>query len=252
MMYLAKPSLWRIVKAQYAFKLKAHIGVFASLVAVNLLGIALSLSFSSQFGISMGQIWLSMRSISNEAVLWVTVLWAFVVAVLLTTKDYSDLDFTFVSNCISHNLSNAVLLITWSIAAGTFAALGAVLLRLVAFFVFPDDAIVAQNVFLAPLELVVGAAVSSMYMLLAGCIGYLGGKLMQAGSLLALLTPLFALAFAMLGGGGEDVLRGVQSITGFIMHETSLLLFVAKSLGTAGLIFGLAFLLSHDTEVKRQ
>lgn len=249
-MSLTSPSLLNVAKAQYTFKLKAYIGLFTSLIALHAVAISLSLSASTFIGTSLGRTHFSSRVFSNELLVWSAVLWVFLVSALLTTKSYRDLDTAFVSSRLSSNLANGALLLTWCVIGGLLAAFGGGMLRIGAFFALGEAAIASQSFFMTSLELFVGAAVTALYMLLFGTLGYLCGTLVQASKVFVIVNPLLLALALLVVGRDSDLNRRVLAIAGIIAQESSLALLALKMLGIAGALLGLAFLLSNNAEVR--
>src|SRR5690606_14116494 len=119
-----------VVKKQYVFKLKAYLGVFTSLLAVQLLAILFSGSGVSSSGSGMNDMHIRVHFYSADMVLVFTFIWAFIISMLLTTKVNRYPDFTFVSYRLSSNLANIYFLVTASIIAGTSAMLSSYLVKM--------------------------------------------------------------------------------------------------------------------------
>src|SRR6185437_4463337 len=115
MMSLVEVNLSKVVKRQFSFKLRAYVGVFASLIAMQILGIFFSFlgASSSYFGGSSVSV--SYTYYSADIVVGATMLWGFISAILITTKANRYDDFAFVTNRLSSNLSNMIFLIVASI-----------------------------------------------------------------------------------------------------------------------------------------
>lgn len=134
MMSLTETSLFEAVKNQYLYKLKSHLGMFLAMVGVQVMALLFSLGGVMSYGMGSQYVNLSIRFFSSEMVIGFTCIWIIVVAVWLTTKDYQNIDFTFVSNRLSSNLSNAAFLVTAALIGGVTAMLSGFLLRIIVYF----------------------------------------------------------------------------------------------------------------------
>src|SRR5699024_5729575 len=65
-----------------------------------------------------------------------TMIWAFITSIQMTTREYRQDDFTFVTNRLSGNLSNIAFLFTASVIGGVLAVLSDFLLKGVIRFLF--------------------------------------------------------------------------------------------------------------------
>lgn len=130
MMSLSKPNLASVVKKQYVHKLKANIGVFTSLLAVQILAILFSRNGVGSSGSGMNDFSINVQFYSADMVLVFTFIWAFITSLLLTTKVNRYPDFSFVTNRLSSNLANIYFLVTASFIAGTGAMLSGYVVKM--------------------------------------------------------------------------------------------------------------------------
>ena len=103
-MSLSRTSLMEVVKRQYLFKLKSFIQVFMTLVVLQLLAMLFSFNGVGMMGSSNGSVEMDIQYYSADIVVVFTMLWAFITAILITTKAYRNDDFAFVTNRLSSNL----------------------------------------------------------------------------------------------------------------------------------------------------
>ena len=248
-MSLTKVSLWEIVKRQYAYKLKAYIQVFMSMVIVQLIAILFSQGSSGMMASSGGLIDLELRYYSADTVVGFTILWGFITAILITTKAYRNDDFILVTNRLSSNLSNALFLLTASIVGGITSMLTTFLVKIIV-FIFKSSFLIISPVNLAGvMDLLIGTGVTTLYILLFSAIGYMVGTLVQLSRAFAVVLPVI-----FVGGLILDGLRGqdgvIAALVKFFFMETSFVLFIVKVLAAAVLMFCGAFILSNKMEVK--
>ena len=249
MMSLARISLGGAVKQQYLFKLRAYANLFVSLVAVQI--IALLFTTGGMVGMSgMGSEYLDLEiRFYSGAILFVfTALWIAVNAFVLTLPLSRHIDFSFVTNRLSSNLANFGFLVTAAVAGGVTVSLGSLLLRNVLYYTGGGSPlIIGANFLVRPDELLTGAAVGSLYLLLFGAAGYLAGALIQLHRSLYVLLPALVLGVLFYEAAHEQ-LRLLQVIN-FYRLEALPILFILKIVSSVLLLWSGAALLSNRTEI---
>ncbi len=250
-MFSTETSLITAAKQQYKYKLKSYVNLFYTLIGVQ--GIAFLFSLGGTGGMSStfgNTITVSLKNYSGDILITFTFFWAFIVAYLLTTKEYRDMDFTFVSNRLSSNLANIVFLITANILGGLTAILGGVLLRVIVFFNVGSTNILRENFFISPGYLLSGFILTGLYLLLLSSIGYLCGVLVQLNRVFLVVLPGLFFGTLILAGRGNQ-LETVFKVVHFITQESSLPIFAIKIILVVGLLFTAASLLSDKLEVRK-
>lgn len=238
-------SLWSITLNQYIYKLKSASGLILGLVAVQLIGLFLSLDGMGSSGMGSEYVSVQVQKYSAYLPITLSMIWAFVAAIQLTTKPYKKMDFTLVSNRLTANLSNTGVLITFCILGGITASLTGILLRLICYFLLDRSQLIASGFYLSPADLVLGIGVAILYMTLVSAAGYLIGQLTQIHMIFAFLIP--ALLFGSILTNPTNLFsRIVQFFT-----EPSLPLFTGKVVGVVIALFALSALLSNRLEVRR-
>ncbi len=134
MMSYITVNLTNVILNQYRFKLKAYLGTLTTLIFVQLIAILLSLGGVGGSGAGNGSISININDYSGDMVTSFTVFWAFITGILITTKSYDEVGYTFVTNRLSNNLANILFLFTASIFAGITAILSRYVLMLVFLF----------------------------------------------------------------------------------------------------------------------
>lgn len=249
MMSLSKVSLTSIVKKQYSYKLKAYVQVFWNLVFLQLLAIFFSLNGVGMMGSSSESIELEVHYYSADLVAFFTMLWGFIIAIIITTKAYRNDDFTFVTNRLSHNLSNLLFLLTASLIGGLTAMLSTYLLKVITYLFVGPQTMANSSVFGTPAALILGIFATSFYIFLFCAFGYLVGTLVQIHKVFVVLVPALFFGSLVLGGVSGNA-RIVSNLVGFIFSESSILLFIIKIIVTCSLLFTSAFVLSNRMEVR--
>jgi hypothetical protein len=174
-------------------------------------------------------------------------LWSFVTAITITTKPYRNHDFTFVSNRLSSSLSNILFLLAASFIGSITATLSGNLVKLLVSILFKQGLFHFYN---GSLEFVLGLGVSIIYVFFLSSIGYLIGTLVQVSKGFIILIPVLLLGSIFLAASMHKEPLLIQ-IFQFYMLESSLLLFILKTLLTTVLFFIAAISLLNRMEVKR-
>lgn len=134
-MSLTEVSLASVVIKQYKYKLKAYLGVFSSLVVLQILGVIFSFSGSGSMGTGAYGINVNISYYSADIVIFFTIIWGFISALLMTTRAYRDDDFVLITNRVSSNLSSIAFMLIASIAGGITAMLSGFLLKVLMYYV---------------------------------------------------------------------------------------------------------------------
>ncbi|KKK36337.1 hypothetical protein WQ57_19830 [Mesobacillus campisalis] len=247
MMSLARTSSGDIVKRQYAFKLKAHIDSYSSLVGIQMLALLFSFGGVGSMGSYGDGLNLEVKYYSSDLVLVFTAIWAFVTATTLTTRPYRNHDFTFVSNRLTSSLSNILFLASISLAGALTAMLAGNLLK-VFVFIFADGPIYNQGTGLA--DLAAGTVIALFYLFLVTSAGYLIGSLVQVSKLFVILIPVvfFGSLFLDAVANREPI---VNNVFQFYIMESSLLLLMVKTLITSAALLAAAVAILNRLEVRR-
>ncbi|MEH7073089.1 hypothetical protein V7121_08615 [Neobacillus drentensis] len=249
-MSLTTVSLTATLKKQYSYKLRAYNQVFWNLVFLQLLAVLFSLNGVGMMGSSSESIEVTIHYYSADFVVFFTMIWGLIIAIIITTKAYRNDDFTFVTNRLSHNLSNLLFLLTACLIGGLTAMLSANVIKVITYF-FDGQLIVDSTSLTSALgEFILGTFTTSLYIFLCCALGYIVGTLVQIHKVFVVLVPvLFFGGLFLLGVSGNETI--VTNFFGFIFKESSILLFMIKVMVTSGLLFASAFLLSNRMEVKQ-
>ncbi|MFE0507770.1 hypothetical protein ACWF7H_05795 [Peribacillus butanolivorans] len=246
-MSLTSVNLWETVKKQYFFKLKANIDAFSSLIGIQLLALLFSFGGVGSVGMGGENFSINIKYYSADLVIGFTLIWAFVTAIVITTKPYRNHDFTFVTNRLSSSLSNILYLLTASIVGSITAILSGNLLEILARILL-DDQIYSFNTGLQ--ELVMGIGVTILYVFFVTAIGYFIGALVQESKLFIILIPVlfFGILFLEASMQKEPFLINVFKFYGM---ESTLSLFIIKVIITVAVLFTAAISILNRMEVRR-
>lgn len=254
MMYSTNSDVYSIARKQWLYKLNGYKVIFLELIIAQIIGLAISLggiggwSHSSGGGVEVQN-----KFYNGNMVLIMTLIFVFVAAIILTTRKCNNIDFTFVTNRVSSNLSNIGFLAVICTFGGVTASLYGVVLRVIMFFSLDKAAIIKEGFGYPLSHLMTGIAAAVLYMLLVGSIGYFLGTLANQGKVLISAITVIFLTMAIV----QTKMKGTRFLTDFInsfinffIKETSFTVFVIKSLLVAVCFFAFSALISNEAEVR--
>src|SRR5690625_3113036 len=108
------------IKTQYQFKLRAHHGMFSTMIIVQI--IVLFLGYNS-VGSGINNVSVNSVVYSGEAIIILTIAWAAIMGFRLTMKQSKNMMFTFVTDRKTNHISNVLFIVTLSIIGGISAYL---------------------------------------------------------------------------------------------------------------------------------
>lgn len=249
MMSLSQVNLNEIVKHQYQFKMKSYLELFNPLIFMQLIALLFSLG-----GIASGSkgVGLTIQYYTVDYVIVFTMIWAFIIAIQVTSKDYREQTIPFVTNRLTESISNILFILTASIVGGLLALLSRFLLIAVIRFVFNFKQIFGMEMTMTFTEMLTGIVATTLYIFLFGTLGYLVGILVQRNKVFAGIIPAFALGllfyYAQIGGAATD--NFINNIFVFYFQEKVFLLFFLKIIITSALLYIGAYLISSRLEVR--
>jgi hypothetical protein len=248
-MSLAEASLWAVIKKQYIFKIKSYSNLYVSMVAVQLIAFLFTAGgMAGTSGIGYNNIYIEVKMCSGTGVFIFTVLWIMANSFILTLPLCRNIDFSFVTNRISSNMANIGFMATAAIAGGITTALATILLRNVFYYTTESKFLFAANFWVEPGELLTGAGVAIMYLLLFSAAGYLAGALMQLHRSLYVILPALLLGMFFYESANEHI--RIFKALDFFFLEKSPLLFTFKIAVAVLLLWVCAMGLSNRTEVR--
>lgn len=251
-MYLTEPKLFDVVKRQYFFKMNANAASFTALIVMQI--IALLISFNGS-GYSSSPVYnqfpkIEWIDLSNDFPVALTLLWAFVLGLILTSAAQRNESFSFVTNRLSYHLSNFLFMVTASIIGGFTAALTGAVVKLYAFLRFDDVIVQTPGLIASPTDFSTRTITAIGYMLLFFLISYTIGSLVQRSMLFIPIFIVGWIALMSLNGAwnGEQY---VMNIIIFFGNERSLPLFLIKICGTVLALFAVSTAITNRLEVRK-
>lgn len=249
MMSLKQISLQDVVKRQYLFKLKSYFGVFGTLMLLQVVSLLLAFNGTSSFGSGSDSISVTISYYSADVTIAFTILWGIISSILLTTKAYRFDDYTFVANRLSSHLANILFIVTMSIVGGLTAMLSSFALRSSLHYFINVEMVKSFSLLDAPLELFVGIGATILYVLLASCVGYFVGTLVQFHKVLIVLIPVaFFGSFFITNEQGEPQIPMV--LNSLLFSESSFPLFAVKVIVIAAILLVMSVVGSNRMGVR--
>ncbi|PYZ98954.1 hypothetical protein CR205_10400 [Alteribacter lacisalsi] len=242
-MSLTEISTGNVIKKQVRYKLRAYSGAFTTLMFIQFLGILFSLGGTGSYYIG-GIYNVEGTHYSSISTIVLVGIWAFITAILLTTKADRGNDFAFVTNRFTSSMSNGCFLGIMSIVGGVTSILSGFLLALIIYFTNDMLIINLTGGLYGVSQMAAGVLSTILYILLASALGYLAGSLVQLHPVMKITLPviffglLFSGAFIDLGWVGE-----------MYFLENSITLFTVKALLTAGIFLGASAWMTNRQEV---
>lgn len=248
-MSLHEAKLWSVVKAQYGYKLKVYTGLLISLVVVQLIAMLFSGAGVGSSSSSSGALRVEVKYFSGNLVLMFTLMWSFIISLMLAGRQSRSFDFTLVSNRQSSHLSNMLFIGTLNVLAGTTAMLAGAVFKLFVYFKYEDDQIINSVISLQ--AFISGMIAMVAYTALCAAAGYFIGTLIQWQRAFIVLLPAVLFGFLTLGiragADGGWLIKLVQ----FFAEEHSLSVLIAKVISLLILFYTASFWLTRRTEVQR-
>lgn len=248
MMSLTKIRLGELVKKQYTFKLRAYSGIFTTLMVLQAIAIFFSIIGSNSSGTWSSHIGVTANYYSADQVIVFTMLWIFISSILITTQAYREDDFTFVSNRVSNNLANALILMTASIIGALTSYLSGffikVIVRYLGVILLPTTGLPSTV-----RELISGIVAIILIMILISAIGYLVGVIVQINKIFMVVLPALFIGFLFIANNVGDSNVAI-SIFNFYFNESSIIFFTIKVFITSTLLLIASFGISNRQEVR--
>ncbi|WP_460014356.1 hypothetical protein [Lysinibacillus sp. CTST325] len=235
-------SLKTIVKKQVKWKVKLYISALSSLVIVQIIfGILTFSSGSGSSGHGGKNLTVHFSNYSLDTFLFVTAIWAFIVALLFTTKAYRIDDLSVISSRTSSAIANIFVMIIYSFIA-VIIMISTYYLQVFGILLVEKKSFIIENLFISPSILLL--CFSSLC--LFGAIGLLLGTSFKGPVVIKILVSTFLLlGFILFFMSPESI-----NLRPFIMLSN--LMISALYLLMALLCFSLTIWIADKSEVTRK
>lgn len=198
MQSLTKISLKTIVLKQVKWKAKLYISALSSLVIVQIIfGILTSSSGNASTGHGRGNLNIRFSIYTLDTFLIITAIWAFIVALLFTTKAYRTDDLSVISSRTSSAMANVFVMIIYSFIA-VIIMISTYYLQVFGISLMEKKPFIVENLFISPSTLLL--CFSSLCLFSA--IGLLLGSSFKGPVVIKIFVStfmLFSLIYMLLG-----------------------------------------------------
>lgn len=243
-MSLVKSDFISVVKKQYIYKLNGFSKFFLMIIFTQVLGMLFALTNAGGNMATSTNIYkFNIERNSTIQVYIFTIACVVGATILLNLRDYKDMDFTFVSNRISSNVSNIGFLITLSLFGSVTSALSGVLVRTIKYLSIGGSRIIESGFFLSPGEVMCSIGANFFYILIISSIVYFCTVLTESSKLFIIVILAVVVLLP------QTPLLG--TIIKFYGKESSLLIFMIKAIITAAIFFCASVVASNNLEVRR-
>lgn len=240
-MSLANSSMYSIIKKQYLFKLKAYSWFFFIMICAQIIGIlAVIFNMGGEMSFSNSIYSIHIHRLSTIQVFILTLICIIGVIINLGFKEWKSIDYSFVSNNTTSDISNIAFLITYGLFGAVTYSLSAVIIRIVKYISVGSGDILEQGYYLTASDVFYSACSSFLYILLFASICYFYSILIHK-SKIFIIVMFVCVAL---------IPWPIWGCITFYSREHSLLMFTIKVLVTAILLFTASIFLSESMEVQ--
>lgn len=242
MQSLTNISLKTIVKKQVKWKAQLYISALSSLVILQIIfGVLTSSTGSGSSGHGRGSISVQFSDYSLDIFLMVSVIWAFIVGLLFTTKAYRMDDLSVISSRTSSAIANIFVMIIYSFMA-VIILVSSYYLQVLGISFMEKEFFFIESLFISPSILIVCFSSICLF----GAIGLLFGTSFKG----PLVVKIFVLMFMLLGLLFIFMSPGSINLKPFIMLPN--LMMSVVNLLVATLCFSLTIWIANKSEVSRK
>ena len=243
-MSLMKSNLIHIVKKQYLYKLQGCSKFFLVMIIMQIVGMIFSIcNIGSMSCTSNETLKLSLYGNTTIQILIFTIACGMGSAINLNLNEAKSVDFTFVSNRISSNLSSIAILVTYAAFGAVTFPLSACFIRIAKYLLIGGSNIIERDFYISPGELICSGGATFLYILLFSSAVYFAVVLVERSKafIIALLALIVLLPRTEL----------FNDIIIFYGSEHSFFMFMVKVLVTSILLFMASIIISNNVEVRK-
>lgn len=247
MMSFITRSEWEIAKKQCKYKLKSSSLLFIAVIVAQVVSLLLSFNAMTMYMTNGTSLSLSISTISSNMVIFFTLLVIFFLTFSLTSIEWKNIDFTFVSNRLTSHISNIWLLLTLCLFGAVTSVVCGVLLRVVSYFQVGPTSIANSNFLVSFGGWLMLLVVTFLYLLFTSSISYFFGTLMQYHKLLAVVVAVGVVGMFL----SEARTSGQVRVINFFITETSLFMFALKVIVSVLFLLGISLFITNRVEVRK-
>lgn len=243
-------TLFQYVKRKYLFKLRSYSGYFCGLILAQLIAGLMLSTGSMSIGTSVANLSLTLQVYSAQIVLIFSVVWIFIISLLITTRGSKDASFSFPGNRLSDSISDVGYILTGCLFGGITTALFGAALRIEIFLLYSGN-VMAQGFYPAFTDLCTIGAATFLYMLLTSAAGYFAGTLIRLSKMfIVVIISVVIFMFFSLSNLAESRSLG-GAILELLFEEQSLGLFALMTFLISAVLYSLCTVISHRMEVRK-
>lgn len=242
MQSLTNISLKTIVKKQVKWKAKLYISALSSLVIVQIIfGLLTSSAGSGSSGYGGENLTVHFSNYSLDTFLIVTAIWAFIVALLFTTKAYRIDDLSVISSRTSSAIANIFVMIIYSFIA-VIIMISTYYLQVFGILLVEKKSFIIEDLFISPSILLLCFSSVCLF----GAIGLLLGTSFKGPVVIKILvSTLLLLGFLLFFMSPESInLKSLIMLSNLMISVLYLLM--------ALLCFSLTIWITDKAEVTRK
>lgn len=238
---LTNLSLKTIVKKQLKWKIKLYISALSSLIILqSIFGFLFFSSGSGSSGYGQQNLDLNFTFYSLDMHLFLSVCWAFISAIIFTTKAYRMDDLSVISSRTSSAIANMIVVMIYSLIA-VFIMASTFYLQLLAMLFVKNEPFIIDNFFISPTLFIMSFSIICLF----GAIGLLFGNCYKGPVFIKILTSFFVMfaVFILIISPASINLAGFLKLPNYMMSVCYL--------SMAALCFSLAIWIANKSEVSR-
>lgn len=240
MMSLNNSNFSKVVIKQAKWKWKTYSQALVSLVILQIIIAFLTSGGSGMYGGGFNGFNIDIHLYSLDVFIIITCLWAFITALLTQTKAYQQVYFSMVTNRVTANLANIIVLVIYSIIA-TIITFMSLYIVVATSLLFSETELIRETFLFSPMQF----AVALFMILLATASGYFIGAAFY-------LSKLFGVAIIVLGIFVLLSLEEQMLTVLTFFFEAGYPLFIVNASGVSALLFAFAVIFTSRKEVVRR
>lgn len=251
MMSLQNTSNLALIFKQVKFKWNAWVGTVFSLLLIQVIGTVLSIMGSGGSTMYSDGLVLKITYNSGDTIFFLTLFWMAIQAFTFASKNFRDLDYSFITTRHTSHLSTVIYLIILSVFAAVLTLLFSNVVRVILYFKATDIDWSGSGYFLSASELLLGLFSMSLYLMIIASITYMFGTLAAYKNWLIIVLPPIIIGSLIVEArtfASESWM--LQLITAFVWEE-SLLMFAVKAVMLIGIMFSVSYLVNARMEVRK-
>lgn len=244
-MYLTEPKLFDIVKKQFFLKLNSSGAAFTTLIILQI--ITSFPSFSGNHYYSDFSEFPSIEFIktTNDGPVGATIFWALFLGVMLTSSARQNESFTFVTNRLSHHLSNLGFMLTAAVIGGFTVVLTGSAIKLLTFLRYSEVLVNSPGLLASSGDFMLRTATAIGYIALFFLIGYTIGSLLQQK---VWFIPIIVIGWVSFIFGFQVL--SLENTATFFANEQSIAFFLLKISGVIIALFAFSVTITNRLEVR--